>query len=369
MDKKIRPTSFHLQWHITERCNFRCKHCYIEDEIEELPLSELSLILNQYIDMIRIWELDKNNRPRKLSIGGGEPFVRKDLFDLLEKIKENKDMFTSVGIMSNGSLITKDVAKRLKNCGISGVQISLEGTEKVNDKIRGKESFKRAVNGIKNLMEAGIPVGVSVTIHRENYRDFSNLLDFLKDLGVKSIGASRFVPIGIGKNLEILQPKELKKFYSSVISKKKKLEKEGVYLSTHCSDSLWFIEDQNYGTHGCSAGYDSFSILPNGDVVPCRRLPVKVGNVLEKSLIDIWYTSDFLWKLRNKGNISVCKNCELFTKCFGGARCVAYGYFDDILAPDPQCWKLFKSLSKKITSLPESDESIILNESYTESFD
>jgi radical SAM protein with 4Fe4S-binding SPASM domain len=336
--------------------------------MEELTLNELYVILDQYIDMIRIWELDKNDRPRKLSIGGGEPFVRRELFDFLKKINENREIFSSVGIMSNGSMITRNVAKRLKRYEISGVQISLEGPEDVNDKLRGEKSFKKAVNGIKNLMEVGIPVGVSVTIHRENYRDFPDLLNFLKDVGVKSIGVSRLVPIGMGKNLEILKPKELNEFYSFVMSKKKELGKEGICLSTHCSDSIWFIEDRNHETHGCSAGYDSFSILSNGDVVPCRRFPVKVGNVLERSLIDIWYTSDFLWKLRNKGNIFLCKKCEFFSKCFGGARCVAYGYFNNVFAPDPQCWKLFNSLPRKTTSSAATNDPIIFNEAYIENF-
>ena len=205
-------------------------------------------------------------------------------------------------------------------------------------------------------------------LYRENYRNFPELLNFLKDLGVKAIGVSRLVPIGKGKTLEILGPKELHAFYSFVMNKKRELEKEGIHLSTHCSDAVWFIEDPVYETHGCSAGYDSFSILSNGDVVPCRRLPVKVGNVLDRSLIDIWYTSDFLWKLRNKGNIAACKNCELFARCFGGARCVAYGYFNNSFAPDPQCWKLFDSLPRRTMPSAVSDNLITFNKAYIENF-
>ncbi|UCD06889.1 MAG: radical SAM protein, partial [Candidatus Aenigmatarchaeota archaeon] len=330
---------------------------------------ELFMILRQYIDMIRIWELDNNKRARKLSLSGGEPLLRKDFFKLLEEIQNNKWMFTSLVVMSNGSLITKDVARKLNKNEVSGVQISLEGTEEFNDRIRGKGAFKKAVNGIKILMDFGLTTGVSLTAHRKNYRDLPNLIDFLRDLGVKLIGIGRLVPIGMGESLEMLNPKELKDFYSLIMAKKKELEKEGVRMLAHCSDSLWLTEDKNYETHGCSAGYDSFSILPNGDVVPCRRFPVKVGNVLEKSLIDIWYTSDFLWKLRNKGNVSACKDCEFFKKCFGGARCVAYGYFNDVFASDPQCWRLFNSLPEKTTPPVGKDDTIVFNEAYTESFD
>lgn len=344
--KNLKPRSFHLQWHVTEKCNLRCRHCYVENKRKEMPFKEMLLVLDRYIDLIRTWEMDKKNRQRRLTLSGGEPFMRKDFFGLLKKVDEKREMFNSVGIMSNGSLITKGVARRLKDCNVSGVQISLEGTEGVSDRIRGEGSFSGAVKAMKILMEAGIPVGVSVTVHKGNYMNFHDLLTFLKDTGVKSIGVSRFVPAGKTETLEMLQPGELRGFYSSVMEKRRNFKKEGVHISTHCSDSLFFIEDERHETHGCSAGYDSLSILPNGDVVPCRRLPVKVGNVLEKSLLDIWHSSKELQDIRNKGMISDCVECNLFHKCLGGARCVAYGHFRSLSAPDPQCWKLFKSLPK-----------------------
>lgn len=369
MDKLIKPVSFHLQWHITERCNFKCKHCYTQSDMKELSTRELFIVLEQYMDLIRTWELDKNNRVRKLSLSGGEPLLRRDFFKLLEEIYKNRKMFTSVMVMSNGSKINEKVAKRLKDSGVSWVQISVDGLEENNDKIRGEGNFRKTIKGIEKLIGNGLPVGISMTIHKDNLGDMEGLINLCKVMGIKKIGIGRVVPIGRGKGLRILEPLETKKFYDKVMKLKREWTGKDVYIGTHCSDSLWFIEDLGYKTHGCSTGYDSFSILPNGDVVPCRRLPVKVGNVLEKSLIDIWYTSDFLWKLRNKGNVALCKNCELFTKCFGGARCVAYGYFNDFFVPDPQCWKLFKTLPRKIKSDSKVDDLIVFNENYTENFD
>ena len=368
VNKWVKPRSFHLQWHITEKCNFKCKHCYTEGVSKELSTRELFMILRQYIDLIKIWELDKNNRPRKLSLSGGEPLLREDFFKLLEEIQNYRDMFTTLTVMSNGSLITKSVVKKLKKYEISGVQISVDGLEENNDRIRGKGSFKKATKGIEKLLSNGVPVGVSITVHKGNVNDLEGFIDLCNSMKVKALAVGRLVPIGSGKDLRILEPLETKKFYKKVMELKRKWKDKGVHIYTHCSDSLCFIENSNYETHGCSAGYDSFSILPNGNVIPCRRFPVKVGNVLEKSLIDIWYTSDFLWRLRNKGSISACKNCELFKKCFGGARCVAYGYFNNSFAPDPQCWKLFKNLPGKITSHAGVDDFVIFNEDYIESF-
>ena len=129
----VKPKSFHLQWHITEKCNFKCKHCYTEKPMNELSTDELFLILDQYIEMIKRWKMDINNRPRLLSISGGEPLLRKDIFELLEAINENKDMFTNVVLMSNGSTITDNVIKKLKDLGIPQIQISLDGLEKNNE--------------------------------------------------------------------------------------------------------------------------------------------------------------------------------------------------------------------------------------------
>jgi len=367
MNKQIKPTSFHLQWHITEKCNFHCSHCYMEGESKELSLRKMLIILDQYVELIKIWELEKNNRPRKLSLCGGEPLARNDFFDLLKAISEKKGIFTSIIVMSNGSLITKSTAERMKKLGVSAVQISLEGTEKINDEIRGKGSFHKAITGIENAIGAGLPVGVSMTIHKKNYKNFPGLLEFLNTMGIRSVGVSRLVSIGTGKGIRILEPVELRNFYSLVFAKKKGLKDE-MRISTHCSDSLWFIEDGKHETHGCSAGYDSFSVLPNGDVVPCRRLPLKLGNVLQKSLFDIWYSSEKLQEIRNKGGISGCTRCGLFGKCFGGARCVAYGYFKNHFAPDPQCWKLFRCLPDK-KHFTRRGNRVILNNEYVETFD
>ncbi len=336
--------------------------------MKELNTEELFLVLDQYMDLIKKWRLDKNRRPRKLSITGGEPLLRKDFFQLLEHIEKYKEMFTSVIVMSNGSTINDDIAKKMKDLGISAVQVSLDGLEKNNDRIRGRGNFKKAIEGIKILVENHVPVGVSVTIYKENFRDIPELIEVCKKLGVRSIGIGRLVTLGRGKSLAMLDPLELRDFYRQLM--KMKIKEKEIFIGTHCSDSLWFIEDSDHQTHGCSAGYDSFSIFPNGDVAPCRRLPIKVGNVLENTLLDIWYDSKILWDLRNRGMINeTCKNCELFKKCSGGAKCIANGYFGSPFSIDPQCWKMFKKLPNP-TRLAriKSSKNFILDNKYVENF-
>jgi radical SAM protein with 4Fe4S-binding SPASM domain len=89
----------------------------------------------------------------------------------------------------------------------------------------------------------------------------------------------------------------------------------------------------------CSIGIDSLTILPDGTVLPCRRLPIPIGNLTNDSIFKIWYTSDLLWKIRNKNNLKgKCNKCELIPRC-SGCRAIAYAVTGDYLAEDPQCWK------------------------------
>ena len=88
-------------------------------------------------------------------------------------------------------------------------------------------------------------------------------------------------------------------------------------------------------------------VMPNGDVLPCRRLPLVLGNVLKKSLFEIYYSSNKFWELRNLNNVhSHCKKCGNFNLCFGGAKCVNYCYSNKLYIPDVQCWKYYKELEK-----------------------
>ena len=89
----------------------------------------------------------------------------------------------------------------------------------------------------------------------------------------------------------------------------------------------------------CAAGLSTLTVMPNGDVMPCRRMNVVIGNLREKSLFDIWYSSEMLWKLREREkNLKICGKCKNLNVC-GGCRAVAFGVTGDYFAKDPQCWK------------------------------
>lgn len=298
-------------------------------------------VFKQYLDLLEVCGI---KRPI-ISFTGGEPFLRKDFLPLLKKIrKQNRN--SVLRILSNGSMINENVAEELKHLKLSFVQISLEGLKDNNDKIRGEGSFEKIVESIKIIRSHKIDVVVSFTLNQLNKDDIPGLADLCCDLGVKRLGIGRLVPFGRGEQLKekLLSPQELKKFYLNA----KELEKEfrnKLEISYSCEQGILALEKktENYCIVMDGRG---LTVMPNGDVLFCRRLPIKLGNVLEQDLKHIYFNNHLLWEIKELDNISheKCKKCKVFDKCFGGAKCITYAYFNRLSEPDPQCWHAFREL-------------------------
>jgi MoaA/NifB/PqqE/SkfB family radical SAM enzyme len=284
-----KPKTFHLQLHITERCNLRCKHCYQNQKYikKELTTNAWFRIIDNWIDLVEKLSIEKNNV--RLTFIGGEPLIRKDFFKLLEKCYENKDKFI-YDLATNGCLIDENTARKLKDLGIEKAQISLDGLKEKNDLIRGAGTFDKIIESVDILKKFSIKVSLSLTVSKYNKDDILKLTDLCKKLNINLLHIRRFVPCGRGEEMKrmMLEPEELKSVYEIISKRNEKFKDNSFKIATGCEDSLWFIEDSNFETHGCSLAYDSFSILPNGDVFPCRKVPIKVGNATHQGLFEIW---------------------------------------------------------------------------------
>ena len=140
----------------------------------------------------------------------------------------------------------------------------------------------------------------------------------------------------------LLAPTEVRKLWHYLLEKKQAFWPR---ISLGCEDGMLVQDFLQYRSEDCSAGCVSFTVLPNGDVYPCRRLPIWSGDLLKQSFNTIYYKSKVLQGLRNLHNINdVCYSCPYYEKCHGGAKCLAFGYFGDASGPDPQCWRLFQEL-------------------------
>ena len=350
MSVEYKPQSFHLQWHITERCNLKCKHCYFDEKFlkNELSSNKLFAVLDDYTNLLKKWKLSRE--ASRISITGGEPLIRNDFFKFLERCYQNREK-TKYGILTSGMLLSDEKEANLKRFKIDYAQVSLEGMEKNNDEIRGKGTFKKIIKAVKLLIKNKIDTGISVTVTKQNLRDIPLLIKLAEKLRINSLGLRRFIPIGRGEQIKklILSPQETKELYLYIIKTNQKLvdQKSKLRLNIGCEDGI--LAQEGYEANTCVAGYSSLTILPNGDVYPCRRLPIYVGNVLKQTLEEIFYKSEELKKLRNPKNLNArCQSCAYSDKCQGGAKCVSYGYWKDSyiddpqFLPDPQCWRLFK---------------------------
>lgn len=328
---------FYFQWHVTERCNRSCRHCYQDGHPSaELPLDDLVKILLRMDEALVKWEL-----PGSLSLTGGEPFVREnDLFALMERIDEISSI-AFYDILSNGSFLSEGTVGKLRNCRkLRRVQLSLEGAKnETNDAIRGDGAFDETLRAIRALKKGGLMVSVMTTISRMNWQEIPALIEMLEDEGVDTFAMERLIPEGNGAGLwdQVLRPDELKKLYEltyDLACHKRRLR----ILLYRPLFALVAPEDSTVGAL-CSVGNNALAIMPDGTVYPCRRLPIPIGNALRDGFFSIWYGSEVLWRARNPANLGgKCRDCDLLTSC-RGCRAMAYFATGDYMAEEPQCWR------------------------------
>ena len=342
---------FGFQWHITDRCNLRCTHCYQEDYSgsNELGLDGLKQIADEIIRTLAKW-----GKRGDIAITGGEPLVKEGVFPLINYL-ESSDEITSIDILSNGTLINESIVEQIQDLKkVRSVQISLEGASpESNDTIRGKGTFEKALAAIRLLRSSGISVNIMFTLQRRNMDTIPPLIDLATAEDISTLTIERFVPIGSGSKIkdQLLSPEEIKHVFEYVSKRaEQEINRDGL-TSISRSRPLWVMCSRNKDSLGadistedapggiCSIGLDGLCILPDATVLACRRLPIPIGNLKNDSLLKIWHTSDLLCEIADKRNLKgKCNSCEFITQC-SGCRAIAYACTGDYLAEDPQCWK------------------------------
>jgi radical SAM protein with 4Fe4S-binding SPASM domain len=331
-----------LQWHITERCNLKCTHCYQDQPNgDELDFGQLCQIIEQFKALIKNRQRNNGNRKVRglINVTGGEPFVRGDFFDLLERFAQNRDHFR-FGILTNGTLIDARIARRLDALKPAFVQVSLEGSRNTNDAIRGGGTFDRVTKALKHLMAQGIRTHVSFTAHRQNYNEFAEVAAIGCQLGVSRVWADRLIPYGSGSLLDkpLLTPEETRHFFEVMYAAHNKSQRHFCDTEISMHRALQFLVGGGNPYH-CEAGDWLIALQADGELVPCRRMPIGVGNVLEIPLADLYAESELFQKLRDHGISHGCEPCGFNRKCGGGLRCLAYAVYGDPFRADPGCWR------------------------------
>ena len=252
----------------------------------------------------------------------------------------NEEHF-SFGILTNGTLIDESMARRLSALSPKNVQVSIEGSASTNDAIRGHGVFDDTVRGLEALIRENIPTVVSFTAHKGNFREFREVARIGRDLGVSRVWADRLIPCGSGSDLKdgLLTPEETREFFEIMYTARREAESGFCRTEISMHRALQFLAGG--GTpYRCAAGERLVTVQANGDLYPCRRLPIKVGNLMETSLVDLYYTSDLFQTLRRHRTSEGCELCRFSDQCRGGLRCLAYAVTGDPLKPDPGCWRV-----------------------------
>jgi radical SAM protein with 4Fe4S-binding SPASM domain len=294
---------------------------------------------------------------------GGEPLMRPDLFELIE-YADKRNLRTVIS--TNGTLITAEVAKKIKNNGVSYVGISLDGIGEVNDKFRGAAgAFDKAVKGIRNCQAADVRVGLRLTLTKRNVQDIEALFEFFEKEGIERVCFYHLVPSGRGSGIagEDLTHAQSRNAIETILVRAKQFKQagrktdiltvdnhvDGVYLylklleeDRQRAQEVWKLLVWNGGglySSGVGIGCIDF----NGNVHPDQFWwHYNLGNVRKKSFSQIWTNPDepLLKGLRNrrvyiKGR---CRLCKFFDVCGGSLRVRADLHFHDPWAPEPACY-------------------------------
>jgi MoaA/NifB/PqqE/SkfB family radical SAM enzyme len=188
------PRRLLLQWHLTDRCDLRCRHCYQAAYQAEMSYDVICHVLEEYSLLLGKW-----NATGHVNLTGGEPFLHPHLFQLMAAI--SKEPRFGCALLSNGTCIDRSIARELARLKCRFVQISMEGGESVHDSIRGPGTFAKAAQALKELRKAGVSTMISFTVHRGNRDEFPKVVALGRRLKANVVWSDRLLPMGGGKDL------------------------------------------------------------------------------------------------------------------------------------------------------------------------
>ena len=302
------PSLRYLEFQITDRCNLRCRHCYIADSLhQDLSFEEIEKILKEFEEIQGL----------RLLLSGGEPLLHPHFWEVNDILGDYS--FRSV-LLSNGTLIDREIAKRLR---VHEVQVSLDGMKEGHESLRGKGTFEKALKAIDHLQGANIRVSIATMIHRKNLKEFESLASLLQSQNIGEWNVD--IPCIAGR-LE-----ENRDFWVEPYE-------AGQFLHYGYGGGLHHSEkNATCGAHLCA-------ILPDGKVSKCGLFSQEPMGSIEEGLRVCW---ERIPRIRLKDLACKCPELE---ECRGGCRFRAK-FFGDLFQPD-----LFQCYARGVLKGGESDE-------------
>jgi len=348
-----------VAWEVTGRCNLDCVHCRAragtEPAREDFTTAEAQTLIRDIAAFCK----------PVLVLSGGEPLLRPDIFDLA---RYGTDQGLRMALATNGTLVTDDICRRIKDCGIRIVSLSLDGaTAEVHDDFRRqKGAFAGTLQAAAALRRQGIEFIINSSFTKRNQADIPAVYRLAKSLGARAWYLFMVVPTGRGQDIidELIGRED----YAKILEWHYQTEKDetAMLMRPTCAPHYYRIVaqhakagDQGFsrrpltfspgGAKGCVCGQNIAFIDHLGNVQPCSYFPVRAGNVKERTFKEIWSGSELLSSLRDfKKYKGRCGSCEYLKVC-GGCRARAELLSGDHLAEEPWCSYLPLGLRKKGT--------------------
>jgi AdoMet-dependent heme synthase len=315
-----------VQLDLTYRCNERCVHCYLDhDDHGEMTTAEIKHLLDEMAEAgVFI-----------LTLSGGEIFLRKDFFEILEHARR---LMFCVKLKTNAVLIREAEAQRLKDLSVESVQISIYSHRpEVHDAITLiPGSLKRSIDGIRFLKSQGLKVIIANVLMQQNMADYSGVRTVAAELGVECtldptvtpmMDGNRS-PLNLGVNVDALR----------------RVFRDDALVGN--SDEFCAIPPQagqdDLEVTPCSAGHTACYVSPYGEVFPCVQFPLPTGNVRHQRFVDIWRHSDRMNEVRSirLKDLTTCTSCTHVSNC---TRCPGLAFLEgNMRGPSTQdCEKSF----------------------------
>lgn len=338
MNQPYRPQRLRMQWHLSDRCNLRCAHCY------QNGFSDQGRGMAEWLPILEQFRAFLGNPPQRIpghiTVTGGEPFAHPEFPALLERLAALRDEFT-FAILCNGTLIDAALACRLAKWAPHYVQVSLDGAPATHDALRGAGSHAAAVAGVKHLVAAGVRTMLAFTAQRDNFREFPEVVRLGQQLKVTRVWADRMIPSGQGEALHGLSADETREFIELMRQTRLRATsgfkgRAGQRTEVALHRALQFLGGGP--AYRCTAGDTLITVMPDGTLYPCRRLPIDAGN-LHRTPLAALYNGALFRRLRDPAIIaSGCEACVYERLCRGGLRCLSHAVENRVDVADPGCW-------------------------------
>jgi len=358
--------AYSISWNLTQRCNVLCAHCYMSafsraDPSQELTTEECRRVVDEIAEV---------NQNVFLILTGGEPLLRRDLFDIAAYAAEKA--FTVV-LGTNGILLREKQARLMRQHGIQGASISLDSTDPAkHDAFRHLlGAYQGAIRATEALRAEGLDFSIHTSVTSWNVAEIPAMIDLAASLGARVLNLFFLVRTGRGQDLTDITPEQYERLLTYLAriqsvgngARSQPTEATSIFdrpedpwsvpagrsgdliirakCAPHFRRIIYALDPaspllKNYADGSCPAGKHYCRIMPEGEITPCPYMPVPAGNLRRQSFRAIWEGATVLNDLRDPRLGGRCGTCE-FSKICGGCRCRAYATYGDYLAEDPAC--------------------------------